>query len=195
MALAFEPPGHDPLLSVGDIAAAAGITRGTARAWCLSGRLPSVTGPRNEPLVRRSDLDAWLARRRPDGNRIRAVRDPKAGADALRRLASEVSGQIDLETLFADVVADAMDLFALARIGLWRYEAGRRHPLSLAAQPAARDGLPGYLMSTPTVAFQPWLIRAEAALSWLSVGKTAPEMSGRLATTSGGIASRAARSS
>ena len=139
MALAFEPPGHDPLLSVGDIAAAAGITRGTARAWCLSGRLPSVTGPRNEPLVRRSDLDAWLARRRPDGNRIRVVRDPKAGADALRRLASEVSGQIDLETLFADVVADAMDLFALARIGLWRYEAGRRHPLTLAAQHGLSD--------------------------------------------------------
>src|SRR5438552_13226163 len=134
MALAFEPPGHDSLLSVGDVAAAAGITRGTARAWCLSGRLPSVVGPRNEPLVRQSDLDAWLARRGPDGNRIRVARDPKAGADALRRLASEVSGQIDLETLFADVVADAMDLSALARIGLWRYDAERRHPRTLAAQ-------------------------------------------------------------
>ena len=60
---------------------------------------------------------------------MRVVRDPKAGADALRRLASEVSGQIDLETLFADVVADAMDLFALARIGLWLYHADAPPPV------------------------------------------------------------------
>jgi diguanylate cyclase (GGDEF)-like protein len=147
MAVAFEPPDHDALLSVGDVAAAAAITRGTARAWCLSGRLPSVVGPRNEPLVRRSDLDAWLARRGPDGGRIRVVRDPRAGADALRRLASEVSGQIDLETLFADVVADAMDLFALARIGLWRYQAGRGHPLTLAAQHGLSDEVLGWVSS------------------------------------------------
>jgi diguanylate cyclase (GGDEF)-like protein len=147
MAVAFEPPDHDALLSVGDVAAAAGITRGTARAWCLSGRLPSVVGPRNEPLVRRSDLDAWLARRGPDGGRMQVVRDPRAGADALRRLASEVSGQIDLETLFADVVADAMDLFALARIGLWRYQAGRGHPLTLAAQHGLSDEVLGWVSS------------------------------------------------
>jgi len=147
MAVAFEPPDHDALLSVGDVAAAAGITRGTARAWCVSGRLPSVVGPNNEPLVRRSDLDAWLARRGPDGNRMRVVRDPRAGAEALRRLASEVSGQIDLETLFADVVADAMDLFALARIGLWRYTAGRRHPLTLAAQHGLSDEVLGWVSS------------------------------------------------
>src|SRR6476661_1767105 len=107
MAVAFEPPDEDALLGLGDVAAATGITRATARAWCLSGRLPSVAGPGNEPLVRRSDLDAWLARRRPDGNRQVVIPDARAGADALRRLASEVSGQIDLETLFADVLADA----------------------------------------------------------------------------------------
>jgi diguanylate cyclase (GGDEF)-like protein len=147
MAVAFEPPDHDPLLSVGEVAAAAGITRGTARAWCLSGRLPSVVGPRNEPLVRRTDLEAWLARRGPDGNRMRMIRDPRAGVDALRRLAAEVSGQLDLETLFADVVADAMDLFALARIGLWRYHADRRHPLTLAAQHGLSDEILGWVSS------------------------------------------------
>jgi diguanylate cyclase (GGDEF)-like protein len=147
MAVAFEPPDHDALLSLGDVAAAAGITRGTARAWCLSGRLPSVVGPRNEPLVRRSELDAWLARRGPDGNRMQVVRDPRAGADALRRLASEVSGEIDLDTLFGDVVADAMDLFALARIGLWRYHAGRRHPMTLAAQHGLSEEVLGWVSS------------------------------------------------
>ena len=35
--------------------------------------------------------------RGPDGHRMRALRDPLAGAAALRRLASEVSGQLDLE--------------------------------------------------------------------------------------------------
>ena len=139
MAVAFEPPDEDALLGLGDIAAAAGITRATARAWCLSGRLPSITGPRNEPRVRRSDLDAWLARRGPDGKRMRLIRDPQAGADALRRLASEVSGQIDLETLFGDAIADAIDLFSLTRIGLWLYHAERRHPLSLAAQHGVSD--------------------------------------------------------
>ncbi|HEX2756737.1 MAG TPA: diguanylate cyclase [Candidatus Limnocylindrales bacterium] len=145
MAVAFEPPDHDALLSLGDVAAAAGITRGTARAWCLSGRLPSVAGARNEPLVRRSDLESWLARRGPDGNRMPVFRDPRAGGEALRRLASEVSGQIDLETLFGDVVADAMDLFALARIGLWLYHADRRHPLSLAAQHGLADEVIGWV--------------------------------------------------
>jgi len=145
MAVAFEPPDDNALLGLGDVAVAGGITRATARAWCLSGRLPSVPGPRNEPLVRRSDLDAWLARRGPDGNQMRAVRDPRAGADALRRLASEVSGQIDLETLFADAIADAMDLFSLARIGLWLYHAERRHPLSLAAQHGLTDEVLGWV--------------------------------------------------
>ena len=139
MAVAFEPPDHDALLTLGEVAAAAGITRGTARAWCVSGRLPSVAGPREDPLVRRSDLDAWLARRRPDGARMRVLHDPKAGAEALGRLAAEVSGQIDLETLFADVVADAMNLFSLARMGLWLYHAPRRFPFSLAAQHGLTD--------------------------------------------------------
>ncbi|HEY3165178.1 MAG TPA: GAF domain-containing protein, partial [Candidatus Limnocylindrales bacterium] len=145
MAVAFESADHDALLTLGQVAAAAGITRGTARAWCASGRLPSVVGPRNEPLVRRADLEMWLARRGPDGSRMRVVHDARAGAEALRRLASEVSGQFNLETLFADAVADAMDLFGLARIGLWLYEADRHHPLSLAAQHGLSDEILGWV--------------------------------------------------
>ncbi len=146
MALAYMPLEPDAMLTLAEVAATAGITRATARAWCLSGRLPSVAGPRNEPLVRRADLDAWLARRGPDGGRMRVVRDPRAGAEALRRLASEVSGQLDLETLFEDVVADAMNLFGLARIGLWLYRADRHHPFSLAAQ----HGLSGEVLDWVT---------------------------------------------
>ena len=162
MAVAFEPPDHDALLSLGEVAAAAAITRGTARAWCVSGRLPSIAGPRDEPLVRRSDLDAWLARRGPDGNRMRLVRDPRAGAEALGRLAAEVSGQLDLETLFADVVADAMNLFSLARMGLWQYHANHRYPFSLAAQHGLTDEVLDWVTA----------LRADATSSGLSAIKT-----------------------
>ncbi|HEX5824311.1 MAG TPA: diguanylate cyclase [Candidatus Limnocylindrales bacterium] len=65
---------------------------------------------------------------------LSGIRDQLAGGDALRRLAAEVSGQLDLETLFADVVADAVSLFSLARMGLWLYDAAHSHPFSLAAQ-------------------------------------------------------------
>jgi len=147
MAVAFEPPDPEALLSLGEVAATAGITRGTARAWCLSGRLPSVSGPRNEPLVRRTDLESWLRRRRPDGGTVRLLQDPRAGAEALGRLAAEVSGQLDLETIFADVVADAMSLFSLARMGLWQYDAGRRHPFTLAAQHGLSDEVIGWVSS------------------------------------------------
>ncbi len=41
--------------------------------------------------------------------------------------------------LFADVVADAMNLFSLARMGLWLYHAPRRFPFSLAAQHGLTD--------------------------------------------------------
>ncbi len=139
MAVAFEPPDPDVLLGLGEVATIAGITRGTARAWCLSGRLPSVSGPHSEPLVRRTDLDSWLIRRGTDSSHVRLLHDPRAGAAALGRLAAEISGQLDLETLFADVVADAMSLFSLARMGLWQYEARRRHPFTLAAQHGLSD--------------------------------------------------------
>ncbi|HEV7810897.1 MAG TPA: hypothetical protein VGO64_09875, partial [Candidatus Limnocylindrales bacterium] len=41
MAVAYEPSDPDALLGLAEVAAVAGITRATARAWCFSGRLPS----------------------------------------------------------------------------------------------------------------------------------------------------------
>ncbi|HEY8437994.1 MAG TPA: diguanylate cyclase [Candidatus Limnocylindrales bacterium] len=138
MAVSYEPPDPDALLGLGDVAAAAGTTRATARAWCFSGRLPSVAGPRNEPLVRRRDLETWLRRRSNQTSR-QAGHDAVAGGDALRRLAAEVSGRLDLETIFEDVVADAMHVFQLARIGLWLYDERRRTPFTLGAHHGLTD--------------------------------------------------------
>ena len=149
MAVAYEPPNPDALLGLAEIAAVAGITRATARAWCFSGRLPSVPGPRNEPLVRRGDLDIWLARRAEPAGGPQVVHDPVAGGDALRRLAAEVSGPLDLETIFADVVADAMAVFRLARIGLWLYDARRRNPFSLGAHHGLTEEVLAWVSGLP----------------------------------------------
>src|SRR6185436_5345981 len=138
MAVAYEPADPDALLGLGEVAALAGITRATARAWCFSGRLPSVPGPRNEPRVRRRDLELWLARRAAPAAPIQAVDDPAAGGDALRRLAAEVSSQLDLDRLFEEAINDAVRIFGVARIGLWLYERRRRNPFSL----CAAHGLP-----------------------------------------------------
>ena len=134
MAAAYEPPDPGPLLGLDEIGAVAGVTRGTARAWCESGHLPSICGPSDESLVRRADLEAWLRDRRPAGARVRVIRDATAGADALRRLAAEVSGEIDLATLLDDVVRSAMDVFGLSRMGVWRFDGRRRQPFAVAAE-------------------------------------------------------------
>ena len=149
MAVAFKQR-DDELLGMADVAAVAGVSLATARSWCLSGRLAWIPGGRpGQRLVRRGDLRAFLAsdaadardpQRGPapshdtESSSQRGIRDQLAGGDALRRLAAEVSGQLDLETLFAAVVADAMSLFSLARMGLWLYDASHSHPFSLAAQ-------------------------------------------------------------
>src|SRR5206468_9635246 len=106
------------------------------RTWCVNGRLAWVPGARSgQRLVRRSDLTAFLARRAEQGPiaerelegsldassalarasasasepaSLSGIRDQLAGGVALRRLAGEVSGRLDLDTIFADVVADAM---------------------------------------------------------------------------------------
>ena len=144
MAVAFKQR-DDELLDMAEVAAVAGVSLATARTWCRTGRLAWTPGARpGQRLVRRSDLRAFLAPETaaktapevaPGGSAqvpaqdsahepgLSGIRDQLAGGDALRRLAAEVSGQLDLETLFADVVNDAMRLFSLARMGLWMYDA------------------------------------------------------------------------
>src|SRR6478736_8230388 len=54
-------------------------------------------------------------------------------ADALRRIAAEVSGRHDLDGLFRDVIDEAFTLFGVDQAGLWTYDDGPR-PLRLVAQ-------------------------------------------------------------
>jgi diguanylate cyclase (GGDEF)-like protein len=67
------------------------------------------------------------------------VDDPAAGGDALRRLAAEVSSQLDLDRLFEEAVGDAVRIFGVARIGLWLYDRHRGHPFSLVATHGLAD--------------------------------------------------------
>ncbi len=54
-------------------------------------------------------------------------------ADALRRIAAEVSGRQDLAGLFEDVLDESVALFGVDRAGLWLYDPTDPTPLSLAA--------------------------------------------------------------
>jgi len=54
-------------------------------------------------------------------------------ADALRRIAAEVSGRHDLDGLFRDVIDEAFTLFGVDQAGLWLFEDGPT-PLHLVAQ-------------------------------------------------------------
>jgi len=56
-----------------------------------------------------------------------------AGSTALRRIAAEISGSNDLQTLFDEVVTDAVGLFAADRIGLWRFDPSAAEPFISAA--------------------------------------------------------------
>ena len=87
--------------------------------------------------------------RPPGESAARVVRDPRAGAEALRHLAAEVSGQLDLQTLFGEVVADGVRLFGLTRMGVWLYTADRRHPFTLAAHHGLSDDVLGWVSSLP----------------------------------------------
>ncbi len=89
-------------------------------------------------------------RRRPDDPSLRVVRDAQAGVEALRHLASEVSGKLDLGELFPDVVAEAIRLFGLTRMGVWLYAADRRLPFSLAAQSGLSDELLAWVEALPS---------------------------------------------
>jgi diguanylate cyclase (GGDEF)-like protein/excisionase family DNA binding protein len=57
----------------------------------------------------------------------------RSSTDALRRLASEISGSDALQPVFEEVLDNSMRLFHADRAGLWLWHATREHPLELVA--------------------------------------------------------------
>ena len=55
------------------------------------------------------------------------------GTDALRRLASELSGSDALQPVFEEVLENSVRLFHADRAGLWLWHPNREHPLELVA--------------------------------------------------------------
>ena len=147
---AFDEHAGSPLLTLAQAASLAGVSRSTVRGWCVSGTLPSVAGARGERLIRQRDLERHLsfvgaragadempardASRAATQPQLRLIREQRAGGEALRRIAADVSGPMDLPTLFDDVIEDSMALFSVERVALWLYDASRPRPFSLAAQ-------------------------------------------------------------
>lgn len=80
------------------------------------------------------------SRRRPDPDPARPPTPPlrrgdaPTRADALRRIAAEVSGRQDLASFFERVLDEAFTLFGVDRAGLWLCDDVSRTPLKLAAQ-------------------------------------------------------------
>jgi diguanylate cyclase (GGDEF)-like protein/excisionase family DNA binding protein len=133
------------LVTLHEAAALAGVHRNTIRTWCAAGRLPYVrVNRRGERRIRRDDLDRVVSarsRRPASGPPIEAERRPHhqlarravGRADALRRIAADISGRVDLDGLFRDVIDDTFTLFGADRAGLWLYDDSAT-PLTLAAQ-------------------------------------------------------------
>jgi diguanylate cyclase (GGDEF)-like protein/excisionase family DNA binding protein len=153
MALAARPAPAAELITLTEAARQAGVHRDTVRAWCARGELPSVRqGARNEVRLRRGDLDRLLdgrsrraaanggnGSRGPSGahasggaHKVRA--DGRTGTDALRRLASELSGSDALQSVLEEVLDNSERLFHADRAGLWLWHATQKHPLELVAK-------------------------------------------------------------
>ncbi len=106
------------------------------RAWCAGGKLVAVRVRRTgtghgEWRIHRADLDRFLAAY-PRTLRPRNVAGDAPRSQALRRIASEISGKLDLQTVFESVLDDAAALFGNELSGLWLTQPGPR-PLHLAA--------------------------------------------------------------
>ena len=66
--------------------------------------------------------------------RRRAPATDPTRAEALGRIAAEVSGRRDLTALFHDIIDEAFKLFGVDRAGLWTYDEAASPPLTMAAQ-------------------------------------------------------------
>ncbi|TMD29252.1 MAG: GAF domain-containing protein, partial [Chloroflexi bacterium] len=121
----------------------------TVRDWCASGRLPSLTRERGARRVHAADLDLFLAARSSHPTKPRrpgprppkpAVRGPVTRAGALRSIAAEVSGRLELNAVFDAVMDNVEALFGIDRCGLWLLDPGDR-PLRLVAHRGLSDEL------------------------------------------------------
>ena len=150
------------LIGLTEAAAIAAVHRSTVRGWCSSGRLASVrVNGRGERRIRRADLEAFLRTRsvRPVGRSstpadgapeptLRVLPGPRGRGDALRRFAAQISGRLDLDRLFHDVIDESFALFAVEEAGLWLYD-GSPTPLALAAQRGLSSEILGYVARLP----------------------------------------------
>src|SRR6185503_18782810 len=142
MALAARPGPAAELITLAEAARLAGVHRNTVREWAAKGRLAAVRETdRRELRVRRGDLERVLqeraAKEKPRRRRGRATPlrlvEP-TGTDALRRLASELSGSESLQPVFEEVLENSQRLFHADRAGLWLWHPTREHPLELVAR-------------------------------------------------------------
>ena len=85
----------------------------------------TLTNKRTEPRPARSPAASGSARTGPD-------HVAQARALALRRVLAETSASLELDQVFADVLASSRSLFSTDAAALWLMDAGR-HPLRLAA--------------------------------------------------------------
>jgi diguanylate cyclase (GGDEF)-like protein/excisionase family DNA binding protein len=146
MALAARPGPAAELITLAEAARLAGVHRDTVRAWVARGDLPSLRhGARHEFRLRRGDLERLMDGRaqRPIASReskpangagvhrLRSV--GRGGADALRRLASELSGADALQPVLEEVLDNSERLFHADRLGLWLWHPTREYPLELVA--------------------------------------------------------------
>jgi diguanylate cyclase (GGDEF)-like protein len=69
-----------------------------------------------------------------NGTRRRTPATDPTRAEALGRIAAEVSGRRDLTGLFEKIIDEAFTLFGVDRAGLWTYDPALERPLELAAQ-------------------------------------------------------------
>jgi diguanylate cyclase (GGDEF)-like protein len=140
------------LVSLADAATIAGVHRNTVRGWCTSGRLASVrVNARGERRVERAELETFLqsrSRSSAEPETLRVVPDQLGRSDALRRFAAQISGRLDLDRLFKDVIDESFALFGVDEAGLWRYD-GSDTPLELAAQRGLSPEILGHVEALP----------------------------------------------
>ena len=154
MALAARPGPAAELITLAEAARLAGVHRDTVRAWAARGDLSAIHEPGSHRIrLRRGDLERLLDERdrrsrrgrRRGGAALRVV--GPTGTDALRRLASELSGAESLQPVFEEVLENSQRLFHADRAGLWLWHPTREHPLELVARRDFPDAIAERVMA------------------------------------------------